>query len=222
MKYLSKKDHKTHAEFVSQDEKTKVIRIRLVDGERAGKCIDVSPTTLQRWWKKLDDESEVETVTEEVIHVEVITDAGEKISMDINPDDAIAGIDDVAKTYDFNPTEKKYIPEPASAKEFYKLGDDIYPTVEEVVDMMVEWGACIKAYAEWIKMIEGHRIIFRRNLRCPNKSLIEVRMSEEKRVIGFETQYVPLKGALLKTTPFVIYVKTIKELEAVIKSLIAA
>ena len=232
MKYLSKKDHKTHAEFVSQDEKTKVIRIRFIDGDRAGKCIDVSPTTLQRWWKKVG-EDEVETTEEvaevpveetkpEVLHVEVTTDEGEKISMDINPDDMVAGVDDVAKTYDFNPTEKKYIPEPASAKEFYRLGDDPYPTVEEVVDMMVEWGASIKAYAEWIKMLEGHRIIFRRNRRCPKKSLIEVRMTEEKRVIGFETQYVPLKGALLKTAPYVIYVKTVKELETVVKSLVVA
>lgn len=236
MKYLSKKDHKTQAEFVSQDAKTKVVRIRMLNGEREGRCIDVSPTTLQRWWKKLGEEAEIaegaveETVTEEpvveepkeVLHVEVTTDEGEKISMDINPEDEIVGVDDVPKTYDFNPTEKKYIPEPASAKEFYTLGEDPYPEVEEVVDMMVSWGADIKAYAQWIKMIDGTKIIFRRNRRCPNKSIIEVRMAEEKRIIGYETQYVPLKGALLKATPYVIYARTISELEKVIKSLLAA
>lgn len=228
MKYLSKKDHKTQAEFVSQDERTKVIRIRMLNGERAGKCIDVSPTTLQRWWKKLGNESAevadapAEEPKSEVIHVEVTTDDGKKINMDINPEDEIVGVDDVPKTYDFNNTEKKYIPVPESVKELYKLGEDPYPTVEEVVDMMVDWGASIKAYAEWIKMLDGTRIIFRRNSRSPKKSLIEIRMAEEKRVIGFETQYVPLKGALLKATPFVIYVKTLSELETVIKSLLAA
>ena len=237
MKYLSKKDNKTKAEFVSQDERTKVVRIRMLNGEREGKCIDVSPTTLQRWWKNLGEESEIaegaveETVTEEpvveasaseTIHVEVTTDEGQKISMDINPDDEIAGVDDIPKTYDFNNADKKYIQTPESVKELYKLGKDPYPTVEEVVDMMVDWGARIKAYAEWIKMLDGTRVIFRRNSRCPKKSLIEVRMHEEKRIIGFETQYVPLKGALLKATPYVIYVKTIRELETVIKSLLAA
>lgn len=233
MKYLSKKDHKTQAEFVSQDANTKVIRIRMLNGEREGKCIDVSPTTLQRWWKKLGEE-EVEATTEvaeepaveeptsETIHVEVTTDEGQKISMDINPDDEIAGVDDVPKTYDFNNADKKHVPMPESVKEIYKLGEDPYPTVEEVVDMMVDWGASIKAYAEWIKMLDGTRVIFRRNSRSPKKSLIEVRMSEEKRVIGFETQYVPLKGALLKATPYVIYVKTLRELETVIKSLLVA
>ena len=113
MKYLSKKDNKTQAEFVSQDERTKVVRIRMLNGEREGKCIDVSPTTLQRWWKKLGEESdtaegaveetvteepEVEEPTSETIHVEVTTDEGQKISMDINPDDEIAGVDDVPKT----------------------------------------------------------------------------------------------------------------------------
>lgn len=234
MKYLSKKDHKTEAEFVSQDSKTKVIRIRMLNGEREGKCIDVSPTTLQRWWKKLGEEAEVEATpevaeepaveepTSETIHVEVTTDEGQKISMDINPDDEIAGVDDVPKTYDFNNADKKHVPMPESVKEIYKLGEDPYPTVEEVVDMMVDWGASIKAYAEWIKMLDGTRVIFRRNSRSPKKSLIEIRMSEEKRVIGFETQYVPLKGALLKATPYVIYVKTLRELETVIKSLLLA
>ena len=228
-KYLSKKDNETVVEFVSKNERTSMNRLKYLNGENEGKCIDISVSTLQRWWKKLGEETEVaeEVVAEpaeepksEVIHVEVTNDEGEKISMDINPDDEIAGVDDIAKTYDFNNAEKKYIPEPASAKNFYMLGEDPYPTVEEVVDMMVDWGADIKAYAEWIRMSGDIRIIFRRNKRAPKKSVIEVRMKEERTVAGYDTLNVPLKGALLRTTPYVIYAKTIKDLEMIVKALV--
>lgn len=223
MKYLSKKDHTTVAEFVSQNEKTSVIRLKYLNGEQEGKCVDISPTTLQRWWKKMveDEIPEVE-VPAETLHIEVVTDEGEKIELDIDPNATIDGVDNVGKIYDFNPTEKKHIPEPESAKLFYTLGDDPYPTVDEVVDLLVSWGADVKAYAEWIKMTNGMRVLFRRNRRSANKSVIEVRMKEEIIIPGYETVYAPVKSALIKNEPYTIYAKTIKDLEQVVKSLLAA
>lgn len=229
MKYLSKKDHKTEAEFVSQDEKTKVIRIRILNGEREGKCIDVSPTTLQRWWKKLGDEVAVaEVPAEELISVEEIfnvtvvdEETGEKKEVSISTEDFIAGVDDAIKTYDFNNQPKAYREMPEVVREIYMLDKDPYPTVEEVVDMLVSWGADVKAYAEWIKLTNGVRVLFRRNMRCPNKACIELRMKEEYKVDGYTTEYLPNGAALIKNEPYAIKVKNIKDLEVVVKSLLA-
>ena len=228
MKYLSKKDHKTEAEFVSQDDKTKVIRIRILNGERKGKCIDVSPTTLQRWWKQISNEEEVsteETHTEktkpEVFDVTVVDEeTGKKREVSIGTNDFIAGVDDSAKTYDFNNQPKAYREMPEVVREIYMLDKDPYPAVEEVVDMLVSWGANVKAYAEWIKLTNNVRLIFRRNMRCPDKSCIEVRMREEYTVDGYTTEYLPNGAALIKNEPYTIKVKKLKDLEVVVKSLL--
>ena len=218
MMYQSKKDESVMAKVVETDEKYKTSILEYTTGEKVGQTINVTEATLKRWWKKVEETEVKET---EVLHVDVVDDeSGETVSMDINPDEFVPGVDDVDVKYDFNNQEKKYIPMPQAVCELYKLGDDIYPSVEEVVDMMVEWGASIKAYKEWIKMLDGTRIIFRRNKRCINKSLIEVRMKEEIKIPEYETKHVPLKGALLKATPYVIYAKTIKDLEKVVKSLV--
>lgn len=223
-KYLSKKDNETIVEFVSQNERTSVIRLKYLNGENEGKCVDISPSTLQRWWKKVSDEEETQvedSTKEEVFNVTVVDEeTGKKQEVSINPNDKIEGVDTEEKQYDFNNQPKDYVPMPEVVKEIYLLGEDPYPTVEEVVDMMVEWGADIKAYAEWIRMNGDIRIIFRRNKRCLKKSIIEVRMKEERTVAGYDTLNVPLKGALLKATPYVIYAKTLKDLETIVKALV--
>ena len=213
MMYQSKKDGAIMAKVVSSDDKYKTAILEYTTGEKKGQTINVTEATLKRWWRKVEEK--------EVLHVDVVDEnSGKTVSVDVDPEGFVPGVDDVGKKYDFNNQEKKHIPMPKAVCEIYKLGEDLYPTVEEVVDMMVEWGASIKAYKEWIKMLDGTRIIFRRNKRSVSKSLIEVRMSDEIAVSGYETKHVPLKGALLKATPYVIYVKTISDLEKVVKSLV--
>lgn len=219
MMYQSKKDDTVFAKLVSTDDKYKTSLLEYTTGDKAGKTINVTDATLKRWWKKTDEAVE-ETPADETLRVKVEdSETGKLVDVDIDPAGFIPGVDDVNTGYDFNNAEKKYIPMPQVVKEIYLLGEDPYPTVEELVDMMVSWGAEIKAYAEWIRMFDGTKIIFRRNRIRPGKSCIEVRMKENVQLKGFETEHSPLKSALLKTTPYVIKVKTISELEQVVKLL---
>jgi hypothetical protein len=229
MKYQSKKDETIFAKLVEYDDKYKTYMLEYTTGEKAGKTITVSEPTLKRWWRKVEDEVDgtVEEVVQkdtteqdELLNVKVVDEeTGKSTEVVINPNEFVPGVDDAPTTYDFNNQEKKHIPMPKSVSEIYKLGDDPYPTVEEIVDMVVSWGVPVKAYREWIKLFDSTKIIFRRNMRNVSKSLIEVRMKNDVQIDGFETQHVPSKSALIKPTPYVIYVKTMKELEQVIKLL---
>lgn len=54
MMYQSKKDPSIEAAFDFQNEKTKTIRMIYLTGEKAGYSFDIEPSTLKRWWKKMD------------------------------------------------------------------------------------------------------------------------------------------------------------------------
>lgn len=220
MTYQSKKDETVLAKLISSDDKYKTSLLEYTTGEKAGQTFNVTEATLKRWWKKVDSNAVVETPEEEILHVDVVDDSGKSVSVDINPNAFVPGVDDATQAYDFNNQKKKYVRMPKAVEEIYMLDKDPYPTVEEVIDMMVSWGADIKAYAEWIKMIDGTKIIFRRNKRIPRKAVIEVRMKDERRFTGFNTEYVPVKSALIKDTPYVIYARTITDLEQVVRSIV--
>jgi hypothetical protein len=224
MMYQSKKDETVFAKLVSTDAKYKTSLLEYTTGEKVGQTFSVSDATLKRWWRKSENEADAgDLPVEEILHVNVEDEeTGKSVEVDINPADFIPGVDDGEKTYDFNNQDKKYIPMPKIVQEMYMLGKDPYPTVDELMDMLVSWGADIKAYREWIRLFDGTRIIFRRNMRCPQKACIEIRMKAEYIVDGYETLYVPVKSALIKDAPYVIIIKTIEDLEKVIKSLIAA
>lgn len=228
MKYQSKKDETIFAKLGEFDDKYKTYQLEYLTGEKAGKTITVTEPTLKRWWKKVEDDSIEETVAEtvqtepEVLNVKVVDEeTGKTREVEIDPVAFVPGVDDSGKTYDFNNQEKKHIPMPKAVKDIYRLGEDPYPTVDEVVDMLVSWGASVKKYAEWIKLLDGTRVLFRRNKVVPVKSVIEIRLKDEVVVPGYETQHKPVKSALIKDTPYVINVKTISDLEKVVKSLLA-
>ena len=55
MKYQSKKDPSIFATEDSYNEKSKTTILVYETGDKKGKSVSVSSTTLKRWWKKVDD-----------------------------------------------------------------------------------------------------------------------------------------------------------------------
>lgn len=54
MKYQSKKHPEITAVYDFQNPKTKTITMIYLTGEKAGYSFDISPSTLKRWWKKVE------------------------------------------------------------------------------------------------------------------------------------------------------------------------
>lgn len=55
------KNNGTIAELIEKNDKSKMVTVKPVDGEKKGKNVAVTLSTFQRWWRKLDDAT-VETV----------------------------------------------------------------------------------------------------------------------------------------------------------------
>lgn len=92
MIYKSKKDETLTAKVVSTDEKCNTCILEYLSGDKVGKTIALTNSTLKRWWKKVDEPKTV---------------------------DEILGIDnDVVNTKYPEPKVQKYIPKPKSVIEY--------------------------------------------------------------------------------------------------------
>lgn len=110
MKYQSKKDPNVYATVDSYDEKYKTTILVYETGEKAGKSVNVSASTLKRWWRKVEDEN--------VLNID---------------------FEQVNEPYP-EPKEQKYIPKPQAVieyeeKKLKKRYNGELPSFEQIVDM---------------------------------------------------------------------------------------
>ena len=136
MKYQSKKNPEITAAFDFENEKYKTTRLIYLTGEKKGTSFEVSNATLQRWWKKIEDEN-----TEE-----------QKNPLNID-------MEQVNKPYHPEVTPH-YIPKPQSVIEYEenkrnkKFNKDL-PTFEELVDTFGRYLSKINETSQYIKFKDG-------------------------------------------------------------------
>lgn len=234
-KYQSKKDDNIIASEIATDEKCKTTTLVYLSGEKAGKSFVVTDATLKRWWRKIKDSEPVQEETEEpeeeeVFHVKVEDASGNTVSVDMNPNDVIPGVDDkVIDPNEFNPPEskKKVWVMPKAVKEYardfycdYRLPDGTsFPDMEDLVDMLVSWGADVKSYKWCVRLTNRSLIILRPHKQNYLRSCIEVRMTDEvaPSVTGAEEK--PMKGAMYFQLNWFKKVGTLVELEELIREM---
>lgn len=220
--YQSKKNEELFAEEVKVDEKCKTVILKYTTGPDIGKTFPITTATLKRWWRKSIADATTETEPE-VFHVKVESDGVSK-DVEIKPDDFIPGVDETPITsseFNVKHEDAKFIPMPESVKRIYMLGESVFPDVETVVDMIVSWGGNVVRFSSFIKLENGTKILFRRNSRNLDKSVIEVVMTEEEstKITSFKPEYCLRKGALFTNLTHIVCVRSIEELEVIIKEL---
>lgn len=64
MLYVSRKDNETLAKLVGEEEKYGTVMLEYVSGEKVGKSINITNSTLKRWWKPVEDTESVGVITD--------------------------------------------------------------------------------------------------------------------------------------------------------------
>ena len=59
--YISRKDNSIKAKLIEYNDKFKTYTVEFISGDRIGKSVSFSSSTIKRWWKETDEPDEIDT-----------------------------------------------------------------------------------------------------------------------------------------------------------------
>lgn len=141
MKYQSKKDTSIFATVDSYDEKTKTTILVYESGDKKGKSVNVSSSTLKRWWKQVEDDNPLNIDMEQV---------NKPYKPDVTP---------------------HYIPKPQSVIEYEENKkkaryNSELPELSQIVDTLGEYCVKINEGSKYVKFKDGKGTTLWRKSRC--------------------------------------------------------